>query len=391
MEQRSDGTLFSLTYGKSGSPIDGNTLVISTLDRVAKAPFVRQASWDFVVIDECLAVQNAAAKRCPSAWRQIEVSRCGCLLLSATFFRSKYHNLFYMVSVNLILIIEQFSSEQINPHCNIHQVRMLRSPLPRTIEYLPALVHEHIVCEVPITNRSWKMLDGSVSLADYSTYRRRINQWERDGLNRGDPSGFKLHADLKHLLRGDLWEGCKGAQTSPLADAIATQVQRLLKKGRRPVVFANTEDEKARFRTALRGRNLITVSWSEVSSKTRATGFDVILATIGSESSGINMQHDADSIVCRPTPGDVLEQMKGRVDRPGQRQNELMLVVVYAQATIEEGEFANIRVSSFECNSDSCPSFPFRAFPESLDQFHRITKAGWKFLSHIPGSKSNQI
>lgn len=127
---------------------------------------------------------------------------------------------------------------------------MLRSPLPRTIEYLPALVHEHIVCEVPITNREWAMEPGhlklpsgklvnssagSVHLADYSTYKRRISQWERDCLNRGDPSGFKLHADLKHLLRGELWEGAKGTtQTSPLAEAIAMQVQRLLKEGRRP-------------------------------------------------------------------------------------------------------------------------------------------------------------
>jgi 3-methyladenine DNA glycosylase/8-oxoguanine DNA glycosylase len=335
VEQRADGTLFSLTYGNTGAPIDGNTIVISTLDRVAKSPFVRQAAWDFVVIDECLAVQNAAAKRCPSAWRQIEVSRCGCLLLSATFFRSKFHNLFYMV-------------------------RMLRSPLPRTVEYLPALVHEHIVCEVPITDRSWLMepghvtlpngklfysSEGSVPLADYSTYRRRISQWERDGLNRGDPSGLKLHADLKHLLRGELWEGAKGARTSPLAEAIAMQVLRLRDEGRRPVVFANTEDEKMRFRAVLRARGLTALSWAEINEKTRAAGFDVILATIGSEAQGINMQHDADAIVCRPTPGDVLEQIKGRVDRPGQTQSELKLVIVFAQATIEEAEAANIRLA----------------------------------------------
>ncbi len=237
-------------------------------------------------------------------------------------------------------------------------VRMLRSPLPRTIEYLPALVHEHIVCEVPITNREWAMEPGhlklpsgklvyssagSVHLADYSTYKRRISQWERDCLNRGDPSGFRLHADLKHLLRGELWEGAKGTtQTSLLAEAIAMQVQRLLKEGRRPVVFANTEEEKGRFRSALRRRGLTTLAWAEVTAKTRAEGFDVILATIGSESSGVNMQFDADCIVCRPTPGDVLEQMKGRVDRPGQVQNELKLVVVFAQGTIEEAEFANV-------------------------------------------------
>ena len=79
-----------------------------------------------------------------------------------------------------------------------------------------------------------------------------------------------------------------------------------------------------------------------MTAKTRAEGFDVILATIGSESSGVNMQFDADCIVCRPTPDDVLEQMKGRVDRPGQVQNELKLVVVFAQGTIEEAEFANV-------------------------------------------------
>jgi hypothetical protein len=68
----------------------------------------------------------------------------------------------------------------------------------------------------------------------------------------------------------------------------------------------------------VRGRGLTTVTWSEVSAKTRAAGFDVILATIGSESSGKNM-------------------------RPGQIQSDLKIVVVYAQAAIEEAEFANIR------------------------------------------------
>ena len=52
-------------------------------------------------------------------------------MLSATFFRSKFDSLFYMI-------------------------RMLRSPLPRTMEYLPALIHEHIVCEVPETGRTWQ-------------------------------------------------------------------------------------------------------------------------------------------------------------------------------------------------------------------------------------------
>lgn len=90
IEQREDGTLFSLTYGKSHPPIDGNALVISTLDRVCRHPFTKLSAWDYVVCDECLALQNADAKRVPSAWRQVEISTCGVLMLSATFFRSKY-------------------------------------------------------------------------------------------------------------------------------------------------------------------------------------------------------------------------------------------------------------------------------------------------------------
>ena len=51
----------------------------------------------------------------------------------------------------------------------------------------------------------------------------------------------------------------------------------------------------------------------------------VIVAVKSVEGQGINMQHDADTIVCRPTPGDHLEQMKGRVDRPGQQATERWL------------------------------------------------------------------
>lgn len=61
-------------------------------------------------------------------------------------------------------------------------------------------------------------------------------------------------------------------------------------------------------------------------------------------SQGINMQGEADAIVCRPTPGDLLEQMKGRIDRPGQREKSLLLVVLMAQHTIEEAQAANIQL-----------------------------------------------
>lgn len=64
IEQRENGVLFSRTFDKAHPPLCPNALVVSTLDRVRAHEFVRQAAWDFVVIDECLSVQNHDAIRC---------------------------------------------------------------------------------------------------------------------------------------------------------------------------------------------------------------------------------------------------------------------------------------------------------------------------------------
>merc|ERR1719231_1177873 len=103
----------------------------------------------------------------------------------------------------------------------------------------------------------------------------------------------------------------------------------------------------------LRANSLKARTWSEVAAEQVATAGrsrgaaanhgGVLVAVKTVEGSGINMQHHADAIVCRPTPGDLLEQMKGRVDRPGQSAKELKLIVLMAEHTLEEARFANIR------------------------------------------------
>jgi superfamily II DNA or RNA helicase len=320
VEQREDGRLHSLTYGKSTPPppIDGNTIVISTLDRVREHPFARQSAWDFVVIDECLAVQNGNAKRCPSAWRQIEVSSMGVLMLSATFFRSRYSDLFYMI-------------------------RMLRTPFPRTMEWLSATIHEHIVCQIPETDRSWKMEGRPVPLPaqDLILYRRIVETFKRKQLNSGkgqDPR--RLFADLEGFVRKS-YEGREGsssyARTSVMAEAVMSACDDLIKEGRRPLIFADTAAEAEHILSFLQANRRNARLWSAVANGAK---FDIIVAVKTVEGSGINMQRHADSIVCRPTPGDHLEQMKGRVDRPGQKSKELKLVVLMAEHTFEEAKYA---------------------------------------------------
>ena len=53
------------------------------------------------------------------------------------------------------------------------------------------------------------------------------------------------------------------------------------------------------------------------------------------------MQRDADAIVCRPTPGDHLEQMKGRVDRPGQSAKAQMSRMTISYVIAMEGNEPN--------------------------------------------------
>ena len=90
-----------------------------------------QAGWDLVVIDECLSVQNDTAMQTMEAWRHVVASRCGVLMLRATFFRSRYSKLFYMV-------------------------RMLRCALPRSEQFLNVTLCEHIMCYIPQGRRTWK-------------------------------------------------------------------------------------------------------------------------------------------------------------------------------------------------------------------------------------------
>ena len=72
--------------------------------------------------------------------------------------------------------------------------------------------------------------------------------------------------------------------------------------------------------------------------------------TVHRGATGLNLQHEAGCIVCRPQPGDLVEQMKGRIDRPGQRRKQLVLVVMYTAGTVEEVEAANTkRCCTFFC------------------------------------------
>lgn len=222
-------------------------------------------------------------------------------------------------------------------------IRMLRTPFPRTMEWLSATIHEHIVCQIPETDRSWVMRGRPVPLPaqDLLLYRRIVEAFKRKQLNSGnrqDPR--RLFADLEDFVRKS-YEGRQAsnayAKISVMAEAIMSACDELIDEDRRPLVFADTAAEAEHILSYLQANRRKAKPWSAVANGVKC---DIVVAVKTVEGSGINMQHHADSIVCRPTPGDHLEQMKGRVDRPGQKAKELILVVLMAEHTFEEAKYA---------------------------------------------------
>ena len=339
---------------RQNSTIGPDCLVLSTLARARDKPFVTQPAWDFVVVDECLSVQNDSALQTMEAWRQVSASRCGVLMLSATFFRSSFRKLFYMI-------------------------RMLRSPLPKTEDFLGSLLREHIVVHVPENRRAWSLTFQPVELGP-----EQLLAYQR-----------LIHSATAHDHRS-LWVSLKAhlrshyERTTAVA-AFVAEARRLLGLGRRPLLFANSDAEAGR---VLAGLAAAGVPAGMVDGRApppphpgppppkrpkQRAARAVLVGTVGRHSHGLNLQGVADAIVARPQSGDLIEQMKGRVDRPGQAKNKLLLTVLYAAGTLEEAEAANIRLCGafFRQWLDPLSStFQERAIAASIAAARRALPAG---------------
>eukprot|EP00466_Bigelowiella_natans_P013725 jgi/Bigna1/141595/aug1.63_g16303 len=210
-------------------------------------------------------------------------------MLSATFFRARFSKLFYMI-------------------------RMLQSPIPRSLPYLNALLAEHIICHVPEVRREWDVSYVPIKLLEplRSRYDKICNR-------RNTEDKKVIYGRLKQLLHKEF------NATLALRENAEDLV---INHHRRPLIFTNSISEK----------NKLKKEWG--SSKPKC----VRIMTKHEGAHGINMQFECDAIVTRPHPGDIMEQMKGRIDRPGQKHTKLLLRIIYAAGTVEDVEAANVRV-----------------------------------------------
>lgn len=279
------------------SMIKRNTVVLSALNTMRDHPV--QNPWILTVIDECLSVQNSSAQWTEEAWKQSLISR-HVVLLSATFFRSRYNKLYYMLS-------------------------MLQSVLPNSIEYLPTILSERIVVHKELsTGRDW--ITNTTYVPFPEDIREQYDSVQYDS-SKGDQEKYGL---LQQLLN---------SKRQYVAGYLRTEILEKLSDDRRVVIYTSGNDEAKLFSAVLG----IPIYGSK---GTDPKNCRHIIATLSKAAVGVNDLVHFNTVLMRPPPPDLLPQIKGRLDRPGQQNSKLYLEYFMIDQSIDLGLEVRMNIAS---------------------------------------------
>ena len=278
--QNSDGKI------KGKYILDRLNIYITTMGR--NRDHMIKNDWLFVVIDECLTVQNKEAKQTIAAWEQSICSKFGILLLSATFFRTRFDKLLYML-------------------------KMLNCMLPETKDYLDTILIDSIKVNLPINKRVWnenvfkENLDSDLLL--------RYNN-----INNTIQSNEKKYIELKKFIRDNV----------DYIKIFKKYIDNM--KDSKLLIYASSKEE------------------AENISKIKDVGLypDItkrhVVVSYAVGTYGLNNLVTFNHILTRPPEPDKLPQMKGRLDRMGQKAGELNITFVLIKNTIEEMEYMKLEL-----------------------------------------------
>jgi hypothetical protein len=271
--------------------IKPNTILVTTLARMRDSPV--NHNWILVIIDECLAVQNKNALWTESAWIQSKMSK-HLLMMSATFFRSRFDKLYYML-------------------------KMLGTGLPENKDYLDTILLESIVSQIPSITRKWNTEINHFDLG--SRLRKKYREIEEK-----EQTLEKKYASLNSFLSQD-------AVVLRVAQSLAELIKRKEEEGRRCLIYARNMDEAMIWSTEL-----------DISIYPKKGKHCIVTYHEGTY--GLNDLVIYDCLVMRPPAPDKLPQIKGRLDRPGQKESELYIEYFVLAETIEEGLLIRMSIAS---------------------------------------------
>jgi hypothetical protein len=272
--------------------IHKNTLIISTVARIRDHPIYHK--WLLVIIDECLTVQNKNSLQSESAWKQSLMSK-HLLMMSATFFRTRFDKLYYML-------------------------KMLQTGLPERKEYLETILLESIVSQISNNTRKW------ISKYHYFELDEKTRE-KYDQINSLDISTEIKFAKLTSLL----------TSSSKTNRYLVKQLKELIKKR-----------EKQHHRCLLYARAMEEAQFwsSNLNIPIYPQKGKHCIVTYHDGTYGLNDLIYYDTIVMRPPTPDTLPQIKGRLDRHGQKNTELYIDYFVLRDTIEMGLIIRLEIAS---------------------------------------------
>lgn len=271
-------------------PINRNTIVVTTMGRARDHPI--NHTWLLVIIDECLTVQNKNALQTESAWKQSLLAKY-LIMMSATFFRARFDKLYYML-------------------------KMLQTNLPENKTYLNAILLESIVSQVSSIKRKWTTNFNYFELdkATRSNYNKIANS---------DLSDEALYAKLQSFLSSE----------SAIKKIIINGIKNIIKNNpeSKCLIYANSNKEAA--------------DWSEkLGIPVYPEKSDHCIVTYHNGAYGLNDLIIYNTIIMRPPQPDLLPQIKGRLDRPGNKFTDLQIEYFIIKDTIDEGLIVRMNIAS---------------------------------------------
>lgn len=284
IEQYADGKLTKNT-------INNNSIIITTLGRNRDHPLSN--SWTLVIIDECLSVQNKEAFQTEEAFKQILSSQYGVIMMSATFFRSRFDKLFYMI-------------------------KMLRSGLPEEKDYLDTILNECIICNISQNDRKWNTGVNKFKLNDNLKN-------EYNNIQKQDMSSEHMYIKLSKLLYDKF----------DYINCFEKVIQKIETENRRALIYAKSKEEADEISKI-----------KNVSRYPDKNGKHTVLSYVEG-TYGLNDLIIYDTIITRPPNPDALPQMKGRLNRPGNKNNILYIEYILAEDTIDEAGLIRLEL----CNN----------------------------------------
>lgn len=280
--------------GKLNDDISINSVVITTMGRCRDKPIIHP--WLLTIIDECLTVQNKEALQTEEAWRQSSYSKYGVLMLSATFFRSRFEKMLYMLS-------------------------MLDTGLPEESNYLDTILSESIVCNLGEKQRKWLTNINEILLS-----KEKQNEYDKISARHSEIGFEKVYHMLDNFIRTNV----------DYIKIFEDSIDKIVKT--RPtskiLIYANSKTEADKI------CKLKNVGRYPDITKTH------VVVSYSEGTYGLNNLVIFDTILSRPPEPDKLPQMKGRLDRPGQKCDLLYLEYVLIKNTIEDMSLYKLEIAS---------------------------------------------